>query len=123
MFTVVLYVYMMHIVQRTAETVTPVIFWPLAGMAALAWFAAYSLRMRKLSPIVSRLREAPDDASAVARWRSWSIVSVTMLESIVLFGFAVYMLGGTISQVAPFIVIAFVTMVFWLPKHPEGTAR
>ena len=118
MFTVVLYVYMMHIVQRTAATVSPMIFWSLAGMAAFGWCAAYSLRIRKLAPIVSRLQAAPDDASAVARWRSWSIVSVTMLESIVLFGFAVYMLGGTISQVAPFVVIAFVTMILWFPKHP-----
>jgi hypothetical protein len=109
---------MMHIVQRAEATVNPAILWSMAGMAAFAWCAAYSLRIRKLSPIVIRLQVAPDDASAVARWRSWSIVSVTMMETIVLFGFAVYMLGGTITQVAPFIVIPFVTMLFWFPKHP-----
>jgi hypothetical protein len=118
MVTVLLYVYMMHVVQRTPAALDPVLSWPIAGLAVFAWCAAYSLRLRRLSPIASRLQTAPDDASAIAKWRSYSIVSVAILESIVLFGFALYMMGGTTTQVAPFIVIPFATMPFWFPKHP-----
>lgn len=118
MATVLLYVYAMHIVQRSPATLVPVIFWSLAGIAVFCCCGAYFWRVRKLSPAVERLRVAPDDAGALAQWRGGSIVSVTMLETVVLFGFALYMLGATTIQVAPFVIVPFVTMILWFPKRP-----
>jgi hypothetical protein len=75
-------------------------------------------RVRKLSPAVERLKIEPDDVAAQVKWRNASIVSVAMTECVVLFGFVLYMLGATTRQVAPFLVIPFVTMIFWFPRRP-----
>jgi hypothetical protein len=118
MATVLLYVYMMHVVRGSPPGPAPAMFWSIAGLAGYCWGAAYMWRVRKLSPAVERLKINPDDAAAQTKWRNASIVSVAMIECIVLFGFALYMLGATTIRVAPFLVIPFATMVFWFPRRP-----
>jgi hypothetical protein len=118
MGTVLLYVYMMHAVQRSPPGPAPVVFWSIAGVAGFCWVAAYMWRARRLSPAAERLKIDPNDGAAQAKWRSASIVSVAMIEAVVLFGYALYLLGATAKQVAPFLVIPFVTMGFWFPRRP-----
>jgi hypothetical protein len=118
MVTVLLYVYMMHIVHGSPQSIYAPMFWSIAGVAGFCYLSACSLRMRKLQPEIGRLRVAPDDASVLGRWRSWSIVGLTMLECVVLFGFALHMLGASTIQIAPFIVVPFLTMLAWFPRRP-----
>jgi hypothetical protein len=65
------------------------------------------------------LRDRPNDAAALTRWRSGYIVTYALAESQALFGLVLRFLGFSLSQVAPFYVAGFILMLFFSPRSPS----
>ena len=64
------------------------------------------------------LRTKPDDAASLSRWRQASIISYALSESVVLFGVALWFLGGTLNQSVPFYIAGPALMLFLWPRRP-----
>ncbi len=54
----------------------------------------------------------------MTNWRAGTILSDVTLECVLLFGLALYFMGATVIQIAPFFVAPFVTMLLLFPKRP-----
>jgi hypothetical protein len=79
---------------------------------------AISFRLRTLQPAAEVLQTSPDDRMALSRWRFGNILSFVLAESIVLLGFALRFLGGTITQSLPFYIVGLALMLVWWPGRP-----
>jgi hypothetical protein len=79
---------------------------------------ALLFRIKMLQPAIENLQEKADDQIALARWRAGNILSFVLAESIVLFGFALRFLGGTITQSLPFYIVGVALMLVWWPRRP-----
>jgi len=78
----------------------------------------FVLRSRLITQSYETLRVTPDDPTALGRWRQGAIISAVIGESIVLFGFPIYVIGGRIDQSAPFFAAGTIVMLLWWPKQP-----
>lgn len=76
------------------------------------------LRSRWVAPAADSLRTRPDDEEAWNRWRGGNIICFALCESIVVFGFVLRLLGGTLVQSAPFYVIGLLLLVGLTPRNP-----
>jgi hypothetical protein len=86
--------------------------------AAATGVAALVVRTKTIQPALDLLQTQPGDTSALNRWRSGSIVSYVLAESVVLFGFSLRIFGGTLALSAPFYIAAVVLMLFLRPRRP-----
>jgi hypothetical protein len=77
---------------------------------------AFLVRTKMVRPALDALQLRPDDASSLARWSSGSIYSYILIESVVLFGFVLRFLGGTLAQSAPFYAVGIGLMLLWRPQ-------
>jgi hypothetical protein len=118
MVTMAMYAYVLRFLVRAPALVDPVFFGSTAGIAVGCYSASFLVRARKVAPAIERLRVTPDDDAALKSWRIGTILSDVVMECVVLFGFALYCVGATAQQVAPFFAIPFVTMLFLFPKRP-----
>ena len=118
MATMVMCAYALRFFERTSAVVDPIFFWSIAGVAIGCYCGALLIRARKIVPAVEKLRVTSDDTAALASWRVGTILSCVIMECVVLFGFALYLVGVTGRQVAAFFVVPFVTMLFLFPKRP-----
>lgn len=93
---------------------------PLAlGMCSLAIIGlALFFRTKKLQPAVETLQSKPDDAMALRQWRTGSILTATLLEAVVLYGFVLRYLGAPLKVSLPFYVVGIALMVLWWPQRP-----
>jgi hypothetical protein len=65
------------------------------------------------------LKLRPDDALAVARWRTGYIFLYALCEVLGLFGFALRMDGFTLSNVWGFYLGAFLLLMLYSPRPPH----
>jgi uncharacterized membrane protein len=93
---------------------------PLAlGMCSLAIIGlALFFRTKKLQPAVETLQSKPDDAMALRQWRTGSILTATLLEAVVLYGFVLRYLGAPMKVSLTFYVVGIALMVLWWPQRP-----
>jgi hypothetical protein len=64
------------------------------------------------------LHSIPDDPNSLAKWRRGVILTDVLLESVVLYGFALRFLGGTLQQALPFYAAGIGLMIPWWPRNP-----
>jgi hypothetical protein len=64
------------------------------------------------------LRSIPDDPNSLAKWRQGVVLIDVLLETVVLFGFALRFLGGTLQQSLPFYAAGIGLMILWWPRRP-----
>jgi hypothetical protein len=84
-----------------------------AAMLGIAFFA----RKKMVGPALDALQFKPDDVSSLTRWRAGNILSYILMESVVLFGFALRFLGGTLAQSVPFYAVGLGLMLLWWPRE------
>lgn len=118
MLTMLMYMLVLHMIPHTVASIDPLTYWVMAVVGAGCYAASLFFRSRKIIPAIEALRVRPDDFAALASWRVGLIFSDLLMECVFLFGFALYFVGATVSQVTPFFSIAFATMLFFFPKRP-----
>ena len=79
---------------------------------------AFYFRLKMLQPAAEVPQTSPDDRIALSRWRFGNVLSFVLAESVVLYGFAVRFMGGTIAQSLPFYVVGIALMLVWWPRRP-----
>ncbi len=79
---------------------------------------ALLVRARMVAPATADLMRRPDDSAAWNRWRAGHLFTLVMLETVVLFGFVLRMLGGTFRQAALFYGIGLVLLLIFTPRRP-----
>jgi hypothetical protein len=114
----VMYAYVLHIVTPAPATLKPEFFWSMVGLAVAFYCGALLMRARRVSPIIEKLRANPDDPATLAAWRTGTVLSDVFMECVVLYGVALYFTGASVSQVVPFFVVPFLTMLLLFLKRP-----
>jgi hypothetical protein len=75
-------------------------------------------RTTKIRPALEILQMKPDDPTALQQWRFDAILTAVLLESIVLYGFALRFLGAPAKTSWLFYSVGIVLMFFWWPQRP-----
>jgi hypothetical protein len=103
---------------RNQANLNPII-WPafiLQGVV-IAGIAIW-IRVTRVRSAVETVRLKPDDAVSLQRWRSGSIICSVLFESIVLLGFALRFMGGTLAESLLFYVAGIALMLVYWPQEP-----
>jgi hypothetical protein len=71
----------------------------------------------------AKLSTNSEDTASLKRWRSGVLLSYTCAESVVLYGFALKLLGARWNVAGLFLVVGILLLVAWTPKleGPPGT--
>lgn len=77
---------------------------------------ALYLRSQYIGRSVEALREQPEDASALAKWRTGNVVSFTLAETITLCGLALRFLGADWRIAGPFFAVGLMLLLLWFPR-------
>jgi hypothetical protein len=64
------------------------------------------------------LATRPNDVAALNRWRAGHIMTYALSEAIAIFGFALRIMGFSLSQVASFYIAGFILLLFFGPRRP-----
>jgi hypothetical protein len=118
LFTMILYVLMAEALTHHDVHDVHVLWLAFLLTGLMIVGIALLFRIKMLQPAIETLQEKPDDQIALARWRAGNILSFVLAESIVLFGFALRFLGGTITQSLPFYIVGVALMLVWWPRRP-----
>jgi len=119
MFAIVLYIFVLGIIPRQpAQPLDPHLAWALGIVACAAIAIALFVRAKKLGTAFDALRNNAADQVALGQWRQAVIVSDALAISVVLYGLAIYLIGGTEQQAIPFFAAGSVLMIFWWPRRP-----
>jgi F0F1-type ATP synthase membrane subunit c/vacuolar-type H+-ATPase subunit K len=96
------------------------------GSGAAAWFMAYFMRRSMLSVRAGISKPKPvermvkwDAPPYIAKYATAVIVSLALSESIGIYGFVLFLLGGGFKTLYTFIGISALAMVFYRPKREE----
>lgn len=74
------------------------------------------IRSRFVQPASETLRSNPDDAAAVARWRTGTILSLVFSETVVLYGLALRFIGASWNICGIFYVVGIFLLLAWTPR-------
>ena len=88
-------------------------------MAATPVGVILFFRQRLIPPAEEVLRTQPEDANALRRWRTANFITLVLAEAVVLYGFVLRFMGGTLLQAAPFYAAGVLLMVVFTPRRPE----
>lgn len=77
---------------------------------------AVFLRARMVQASEERLREDPQDSAALNRWRAGTLLSFVFAESVVLFGFALKVIGVGWNIAAVFFAVGVTLLLLWAPR-------
>jgi hypothetical protein len=117
--SILLYWHAMILVPaQNSEPLNPEWLWGLGALGAVDLVLGQWLRSRELRIAFGTLRTKPDDAPALGHWRRGIILGDCFALSVVLFGFNIYLRGGTGRQVAPFFIVGAAAFLVWWPKQP-----
>jgi len=102
---------------RPAERpVSPIITGAIALVCLSDIGIAIFYRARLITPSVERLRTNAQDAEAIGQWRKGVILSFAFAESVVLFGFALKVLGAGWNVAGVFFIFGVLLFLAWSPK-------
>jgi hypothetical protein len=76
------------------------------------------IRAQRILPAMETLRARPDDAASAARWRIASVFGYALTESVMLYGFALRVMGASLALAVPFYIGAVLLMVLLWPRRP-----
>jgi F0F1-type ATP synthase membrane subunit c/vacuolar-type H+-ATPase subunit K len=80
------------------------------------WAAGIFIRTRMVQPAEDVLRNNPEDAAAVGRWRMGVILSLVFCESVVLFGLALRFVGASWNVCGVFYGVGIFFLLAWTPR-------
>lgn len=96
------------------------------GVGAAAWLMAYFMRRSMLSVRAGISKPKPvermvkwDGPPFITKYVTAVIVSLALSESIGIYGFVLFLLGGGFKTLYTFIGISALAMVFYRPKREE----
>lgn len=75
-------------------------------------------RATKIGPALNTLQSKPDDPAALQQWRFGAILTAVLLETIVLYGFALRFIGAAPKVSVPFYAVGIAFMLLWWPQRP-----
>src|SRR6185437_5799901 len=116
--SIALYVLVGEEVVRTRPRIAPgasmYYIFTIAGVAMV--LSAFAVRMLLVKKTERRLLQDPSNAALLHRWRGAYIVSYAFSEIVAVFGFALRLLGFTLSQVASFYAAGLLLLLFMRPR-------
>jgi hypothetical protein len=111
------------IASRTAVPGNSMMFQVFALVAVVTVAVMFVARRKTIAPAATTLRDHPEDAAALARWRSGYVITYALCEAVALYGFILRMLGFSLTQVAPFYLAAILLMLFYGPRRPAPESQ
>jgi F0F1-type ATP synthase membrane subunit c/vacuolar-type H+-ATPase subunit K len=117
LMSIALYAVMTKILP--ASVLPNVLVFRVLALLSVATVAVIFLLRRKLVKSAEEVLSAqPEDAAAVARWRSGYLITYAFSEAIALYGLVLHFMGFGFSQVLPFFIAGFVLILFYAPRRP-----
>ena len=98
-----------------------VVFKVLVLLAVGNVVTIFLLRRKLVKPAEQTLSMQPEDADALARWRSGYIITYAFSEVVALCGLILHFMGFTFAQVLPFFIAGFVLILFYVPRLAAPT--
>ncbi|MBZ5702275.1 MAG: hypothetical protein LAN84_10550 [Acidobacteriia bacterium] len=114
--SVLLYMLVIFQIHPSEGHLSPVIPEAITVCCAAEIAVALVLRARLLAPCMETLRSNPDDAQALGRWREGNLVSITLAQSVALFGLVLKFLGASWFVGGPFFATAIFLLLIWTPR-------
>jgi len=119
LISVFLYIWVAEKVLRHNQQTPDRVFTTSIGvLAATIFVAAIVVRIKIVQPALDLLQTKPGDKQPLVRWRSGSIISFVLAETVMMFGVALRAVGVTLAQSAPFYLAAIALMLFLRPRRP-----
>ena len=115
--SIVLYAVMTKLLPASVAP-NVLIFKVLALLAMGNLVMIFLLRRKLVKPSEQTLSTQPEDAGALARWRTGYLITYAFSEAIALYGLVLHFMGFTLVQVAPFFVAGFALILFYAPRRP-----
>jgi hypothetical protein len=116
LFAAAIYVAIPFLIAPVANSATMTIIAAFALIAFTTWAGGFFIRSRIVLPSAERLRENAEDDAAAARWRTGVVLSLTFCESVLLFGFALKILGASWNICAIFYGVGIFFLLAWRPR-------
>ena len=88
----------------------------LGFLAIVDVILVFVIRRILVFPVEAVLRNQPQDAKALARWKAGYIVTYALSMSIALYGLVLHFFGFPLGQVVPLLLASFALFVFLGPK-------
>jgi hypothetical protein len=85
-------------------------------LAILNGMQAYYFRRNRLFPALDKLRQDPNDSSALKQWRGSITINLCLTEAIALYGFMLRFIGASRRVSWPFLGAALILMLVWRPQ-------
>jgi len=120
--SIALYVVVGEKVALHAPTPNSTLFFAISFVSISTVGVIFVVRRTLVMQSEGVLRERPDDAVSMARWKSGYIVTFALCETLALFGLVLRLMGFTLSQVWPFYLGGFALMLFFAPRAPRAEA-
>jgi len=92
------------------------IFFVISVTAAMLGF---QVRARMIPAALDTIRRQPHDADGWQRWTAAHITSWVAAEMVVLLGFVLRFVGGTLLESLPFYIIGMGLLLAWAPARPK----
>jgi hypothetical protein len=109
-----------RLVRSMAHGPANTLFHALSFISISLVGATVVVRRTLVLPSEALLKLRPDDALAVARWRTGYIFLYALCELLGLFGFVLRMDGFTLSNVWGFYLGAFLLLMLYSPRPPHS---
>jgi hypothetical protein len=114
-----LYIHAMNLISVPSyKSLNPMMYLALIFLGVNTLGVGQVMRHISRRTTVEKLRTNPDDPKAMRLWRSGLVSSGLSAEVLPIFGFLIYISGGTSRQVAPFFIAGAVALIIWWPKKP-----
>src|SRR5882762_3160729 len=110
--SVVLYVIVGEGIGSVPRLNNPVLFYVLSLVTITIVGVILVVRRTLVLQSAAALATRPNDAATLSRWRAGHIMTYALSEAIAIFGFALRIMGFSLSQVASFYIAGFILLLF-----------
>ena len=117
--SILLYLTIGEVVPQHVHNPDPTMFYALSFAAVTTVGMILVVRRTLVLPAEATLRDQPDNASILGRWRSGYIATYVLCELLAVFGFALRLMGFSLSQVAPLYLAGLILILFFFPRRLE----
>jgi hypothetical protein len=118
LISVLLYVAVGEKVGSVPKLNNPVVFYVLSLVTITIVGVILVVRRTLVLQSAASLATRPNDVATLNRWRAGHIMTYALSEAIAIFGFALRIMGFTLSQVASFYIAGFILLLFFGPRRP-----